>query len=160
MTEDARFEDAGERPLSLGAQDADDLRVVSALAQDAVFPVSEIRWQARARRLAFLLNRLRHEDLPHATRAGRPVERVQSLLVIDDVLGVSSQGIDRGDSDLVLQVLSVTFEPGPEAPGGHVVLTLAGDGAIRAEVEALDLQLRDVTRPYAAPSGKVPDHGA
>jgi hypothetical protein len=35
---------------------------------------------------------------------------------------------------------------------------LAGDGAIRLEVEALEVILRDVTRPYRAPSGKVPRH--
>jgi hypothetical protein len=39
-----------------------------------------------------------------------------------------------------------------------VVLTLAGDGAIGVDVEALDVILRDVTRPYVAPSGKVPAH--
>jgi hypothetical protein len=38
------------------------------------------------------------------------------------------------------------------------VLTLAGDGAIALEVECLDVTLRDVTRPYAAISGKLPMH--
>jgi hypothetical protein len=38
-------------------------------------------------------------------------------------------------------------------------MTLAVDGAIAVEVEALEVILRDVTRPYAAPSGKVPGHG-
>jgi hypothetical protein len=35
---------------------------------------------------------------------------------------------------------------------------LAGDGAIALDVEALDIRLDDVTRPYRAPSGKVPHH--
>jgi hypothetical protein len=39
------------------------------------------------------------------------------------------------------------------------MLTLAGDGAIRLEVEALEVALKDVTRPYRAPSGKAPSHG-
>jgi hypothetical protein len=39
-----------------------------------------------------------------------------------------------------------------------VILTLAGDGAIRLSVEALEVSLKDVTRPYRAPSGKVPQH--
>ncbi|WGW03467.1 DUF2948 family protein [Tropicibacter oceani] len=158
MSEDARFEDGGERPLNLGAFDAQDLAVLSALVQDAVFPATEIKWQPGLRRLGLLLNRLRWEDVEAAQKRGRPVERVQSLLVIDNVLGVASQGIARGDADVVLSVLSVTFEVG-EAPGGHVVLTLAGDGALRAEVEALEVSLRDVTRPYVAPSGKLPEHG-
>lgn len=157
MTEDARFEDGGARPLNLGALDVEDLGVLSALIQDAVLPVTEIRWQAGKRRLGLLLNRIRWEDVETAQRMGRPVERVQSLLVIDNVLGVSSQGVDRSERDLVLQVLSLDWEPGSDADG-HVVLTLAGDGALRATVEALEVALRDVTRPYVAPSGKLPDH--
>ncbi len=159
MTEDARFEDAGDAPLNLGALDAEDLQVLSALVQDSVLPVTEITWDRRARRVAFLINRLRHEDVDAARRQGRSVERVRSLLVIDGVLAVSSQGVDRGDRDTILQLLAVDFEP-IDAPGGALTITLAGDGAIRISVEALEVSLRDVTRPYAAPSGQVPDHGA
>jgi hypothetical protein len=39
-----------------------------------------------------------------------------------------------------------------------VILTLAGDGALALEVEALEVTLKDVTRPYAAPSGHAPGH--
>jgi hypothetical protein len=159
MTEDARFEDGGEKPLNLGALDAEDLQVISSLLQDAVFPVTEIRWQASKRRLGLLVNRIRWEDVETAKRRGRPVERVQSLLVIENVLGMASQGVDRSDRDTILQVLSLSFEP-EQAPEGYVVLTLAGDGAVRAHVEALEVALRDVTRPYLAPSGKLPDHGS
>ncbi len=53
--------------------------------------------------------------------------------------------------------LSVEFEPGADG-GGRILLVLAGDGAVALEVEALEVVLRDVTRPYAAPSGRVPDH--
>ncbi|MFW8596285.1 DUF2948 family protein [Cribrihabitans neustonicus] len=156
---DARFHEGGEAPLNLGALEAEDLQVISALAQDAVFPVTEMCWRAAERRFALLLNRFRWEDLPAAERRGRPYERVQSLLVIDNVLGVASQGFDRQDKDLVLSLLSIGFEPGEDG-AGHVLLTLAGDGAIRLSAEALEVSLRDVTRPYQAPSGHVPHHGA
>ncbi|MGP6086487.1 DUF2948 family protein [Antarctobacter jejuensis] len=159
MSEDARFEDGGARPLNLGALDVEDLKVISSLVQDAVLPVTEITWQASKRRLGLLVNRIRWEDVEPAKRQGRPVERVQCLLVIENVLGVASQGVDRSDKDMILQILAVSFEPGEE-PEGFVELTLAGDGALRARVEALEVGLRDVTRPYLAPSGKLPDHGA
>lgn len=157
MTEDARFEDGGDRPLNLGAEDAGDLQVISALVQDAVLPATEIRWQKTQRRLALLINRVRWEDVDAAQRRGRPVERVQTVLVVSQVLSVASQGLDPHDQDLVLSLLSVDFVPGEDGTG-RVVLTFAGDGAIRAEVEALDVTMRDVTRPYAALSGKLPDH--
>ena len=153
MTDDARFEDAREAALNLGALDRDDLHVISGLAQDAVFPMTEMAWRPKARRFALLLNRFRWEE-----GAGHgPPERVQALLVVDGVLHVASYGIDRTDPDLILSLLSITFEPGEDG-AGHVLLTLAGDGAIRLEVEALDVTLKDVTRPYLAPSGKTPHH--
>lgn len=155
---DARFEDGAETPLYLGARDADDLAVISALVQDAVFPISEMAWRRGKRQFALLLNRFRWEDRDAADRAARSYERVRSVLVVSDVLAVRTQGIERGDKDMVLSLLALTFEPGADG-GGRVILTLAGDGAVALEVEALDVTLRDVTRPYLAPSHRAPEHG-
>ena len=157
MVEDAKFEDAHERPLKLIAQDVEDLAVISALVQDAVFPITEMSWQPRRRRFALLVNRFRWEDRDKAAARRRPVERVQTVLAFGDVAKVQSQGVDRGEKDYVLSLLSIAFEPGDDGTG-RVVLTLAGDGAIALEVEALDVTLQDVTRPYAAPSHRAPEH--
>ena len=152
---DARFEDGGEAPLRLKALDAEDLTVVSALVQDSVFPTTEMAWDRARRRFALLVNRFRWEE---GARIGdHPPERVQSMLVIDDVMAVASQGIDRGDRDTVLSLLALDWQPGEDGTG-RLVLVLAGDGAIAVDVECIDVTLRDVTRPYLAPSRKVPDH--
>lgn len=148
---DARFEDATERPLRLRALDADDLKVLAALLQDAVFPLPEMRFDRRRRRFAVLLNRFRWE------RDARPPERVQSLLIVSDVMAAATQGLDLSERDTVLSLLSLAFTPGADGTG-TLDLLLAGDGAVRLSVECLDLALRDVTRPYVAPSGKVPSH--
>lgn len=155
--QDARFEDGAEAPLRLIAMDEDDLLVISTLVQDAVFPASEIAWDARHRRFALLLNRFRWEDAPAAKRKGRPVERVQTVLSIADVLKVQSQGVNRGEKDLILSLLSLSFNAGKDGMG-RLELVLAGDGAIALEVEALDVTLQDVTRPYIAPSRHTPEH--
>jgi hypothetical protein len=154
---DARFQDGGEGPLHLVAQDAEDVRVISTLVQDAVLPVTEISHDPKRRRFALMLNRFRWEDRSQAEAVGRAYERVRSVLVVEDVLKVQSFGIDRSDKDLVLSLLSVDFAAGEDGTG-RLTLTLAGDGAIALDVEALDLRLEDVTRPYRAPSGKVPTH--
>ncbi|WP_420584879.1 DUF2948 family protein [Ruegeria sp.] len=154
---DASFHDGREAPLNLGAEDADDLQVISTLTQDAVFPITEMTWHPSQRRFGLLLNRFRWEDKDAATRRDRPFERVQSVLVFDSVLSVASQGIDRSDKDMVMSLLSVDFEASEDG-AGKIMLTLAGDGAIRLSVEALDATLKDVTRPYQAPSGQAPNH--
>lgn len=151
---DARFEDGADAPLRLLAQDADDLPILSALLQDAVLTARDMRWQASRRRFAMLVNRFRWEDRARAERAG-DYERVQSLLVISDVVAVASSGFDRADGDLVLSLLSLRLEPGDDG-AGDLFLTLAGDGEIRLRVECLDVALRDVTRPHAARG--VPRH--
>jgi hypothetical protein len=154
---DARFEDGGEGPLRLVAQDAEDLKVISTLVQDAVLPVTELKFDPRRRRFALLLNRFRWEDRSEAEAVGRAYERVRSVLVVEDVLKVQSFGFDRADKDLVLSVLSLDFAPTGDG-AGRLTLTLAGDGAIALDVEAIEVRLDDVTRPYRAPSGKVPRH--
>ena len=154
---DATFEDGVEQPLRLKALDVEDLAVVSGLVQDAVFPGSEIKWDRTVRRFALLLNRFRWEDADKAETRKRDYERVQSVLVIEDALRVQSQGVDPRDSDMVLSVLAIAFVEGTDG-GGFVDLTLAGDGVIRVEVEALEVVLKDVTRPYVAPSRAKPTH--
>ncbi|WP_282128480.1 DUF2948 family protein [Roseobacter litoralis] len=151
---DARFEDGREAPLNLGAVDAEDLKVMASLTQDAVFPATEMRWDKAAQRFALLLNRFRWEE--GTARAMSP-ERVQSVLAFDTVTAVASSGIDRGDKDTILSVLTIEFVVA-DAPSGHIVITLAGDGAIRLEVEAIEATLKDVTKPYLAPSKTTPSH--
>lgn len=159
MSEDARFEDGREAPLRLKALDAEDLAVIAAVTQDAVFPAAEMKWDRKARRFAILLNRFRWEDAPKAAARKRSYERVQAVLAVEDVLKVQSQGVDKTDPDMVYSLLSIAFLPGDDGTG-RVELTLAGDGAIALEVEALEVVLRDVTRPYVAPSKKAPSHPA
>lgn len=159
MVQDAKFEDGAEQPLRLRAEDADDLVALSAMLQDAVLPVSEMDWQAGQRRFGLLANRFRWEDAEAAQVARRSVERVQAVLAVDSVLKVRSSGLDVSDKDQVISLLSLTFEPAEDG-AGTILLTLAGDGAIALDVECVDVTLKDVTRPYVAPSGKTPSHPA
>ena len=156
MTNDASFMDGAPLALSLGVQDADDLRVVSALVQDAILPVSEIAWDARARQLALLLNRFRWEDADAAAREERPFERVRSVLLVRDAMRVQTDGITR-EGDMILELLAITWQPGADGTG-RLLLEFAGDGTLAVECECLNAELRDVTRPYAAPSGLRPTH--
>ncbi len=57
----------------------------------------------------------------------------------------------------MLSLLTLGWEPGEDGTG-RLILTFSGDGAVALEVEALNLVLQDVTRPYRAPSGRAPGH--
>jgi len=158
---DARFEEvpATHRPLRLKAESESDLAVISSLVQDAVGKVAEIHWARNFRRLVLLLNRFRWEDKPAADRENRPYERVQSALTFETVTRVRSAGVDPTDGGAVYDVLAIAFAPAGDDCGGTLTLTLAGEGALAAEVEALQVTLADVTRPWAAQATRAPDHG-
>ena len=159
MNQDAGFNDALDRPLNLGAQDAEDLQVISSLTQDAVLTVDYLKWSRAERQLVFLLKRFRWEDVELAKQQGRDPERVQSLLVIQNATGLASQGIDRKQADIVLSLMSLEFSGAVDGVG-DLILTFSGDGALKVQVDGLDVALRDVTRPYVAPSKQVPNHDA
>ncbi len=159
MNQDAGFNDALDRPLNLGAQDAEDLQVISSLTQDAVLTVDDLKWSQAERQLVFLLKRFRWEDVELAKQQGRDPERVQSLLVIQNATGLASQGIDRKQADIVLSLMSLEFSGAVDGVG-DLILTFSGDGALKVQVDGLDVALRDVTRPYVAPSKQVPNHDA
>lgn len=155
---DASFEDGAEKSLRLKAETPEDVQVISALIQDAVVQTSDISWQPKRQRLTLLLNRFRWEDRDAAKRAGRQFERVRSMLVIDSVLQVSSDGVVPGDKETILSILELEFKPETDGTG-QMLLMLAGDGAFSAKVECVDVLLQDVSRPYFAQSKSAPDHG-
>ena len=156
MAEDARFADADPRPLALRAEDEADLRILSSLVQDAVLTGADISHDAKARRLSLLITRFRWEDAADARTQNREFERVRSVLVISDVMRVVSDGVGR-DADTVLSLLAIRWQPGEDGTG-RLSLDFAGDGTIVADVECINLDLRDVTRPHRAVSGKAPRH--
>ena len=156
---DASFHDVDPGPLMLRAEGPEDVSVLSMLVQDAVLTGADINFDRKRRQLAMLINRFRWEDAQYAQREGREFERVRALLVVSDVTGIRSDGIDRGDSDEVLSLLAMEWTPGADGTG-RLQLDFAGDGTIQIEAETISIDLRDVTRPYAAVSGHMPNHDA
>jgi len=150
MSQDAKFEDVKERAVNLHSVDADDLAVISTLCQDAVLPGSEISWRPDEHRFAMLLNRF-----PWEAKNPTP-ERVQSVLVFDDVSKVEQHGIGF-PTDLILSVLTLNFTPAEDG-AGVIDIQLAGNGEIRLHVECINAQLRDMSKPYTAISGQQPTH--
>ncbi len=137
-------------PLRLLAQDADDLAVLSAALQDAVAKIGDIRWDAQARTLTLACNRFRWEAGGKKAAKGVEGERVRSALQLGDVTGVQARNLKRDAKGAIVELLSISFEPG-EAPGGTVLLTFAGGGDLRVGVDCLDVVLADVSEPWTTP---------
>jgi Protein of unknown function (DUF2948) len=138
--------------LKLLAEDAADLDIVSAAAQDALVRVGDLAFDRRARRFAMRLNRFRWE----CANAHGPYERVECALSFEGVLAVKSRNVRRESPDALVQILSINFSPDPEPPGGAVRMMLAGGGEIALEVECLDAVLADLGAPWR--TQRRPEH--
>jgi hypothetical protein len=140
--------------LKLLAEDAADLEIIAAAAQDALVRMGEVSFDSKARRFTATISRFRWET---ASETG-PFERVRAALAFESVLNVKSRRVRRDAADALASILSVDFVPGEEPPGGQVRVTLAGGGEIALDVECLDALLMDLGPTWNTP--RRPDHPA
>jgi hypothetical protein len=138
--------------LKLMAEDASDLDIIAAAVQDALLRVGDVSYDKKARRFAALISRFRWEQ---ADEKG-PFERVRSALSFESVLAVKSRKVRMDAPDAVASLLSVSFTPDLEPPGGNVRLVFAGGGEIALEVECLEALLMDIGAAWRTP--RRPDH--
>jgi hypothetical protein len=127
--------------LKLAALDAGDLAVISAQMQDAVIRLGDITHQKARRQIALLANRFAWDE-------GSERQRRRTGLHFDRVTSVKTQNIRQGDRDAIVSLLAITFEE-RDAPSGAIVLTFAGGGTIRLEVECIEASLKDLGPAWA-----------
>jgi hypothetical protein len=140
--------------LKLIAFDGDDLSVLSAHMQDAVVRIADMAYLPRERRFAMIANRFDWEGvMSEAHRTTSAFERRRTALRFDRVKAAKVQSLDLKAKDQVLALLAVAFEAvGEDDPAGAVVLTFAGGGRIRLEVECLEAEMKDLGGAWAAKS--------
>jgi hypothetical protein len=138
--------------LKLMALDEDDLAVIAAHMQDAVFKVAEIEHDGPRRQFRVIANRFVWEKASRGWR--KSFERRLSSLHFNRVLSVRSRGFDRSDRNRVLDLLTVQFFPdGQEgSPGGEIELICAGDASILLSVECIEAQLADLGPAWETPN--------
>ena len=128
----------GQRKLI--ALDADDLAVISAHVQDAAVQVADIIWRQSEKRLVVGMSRV---DWDQAINGEQPTGRLLAALRFDRVLACKSRDIDLEAPDAALELLGIEFHA-TEAPSGSAVLMFASGGALRLDVECLEVELADL----------------
>jgi hypothetical protein len=137
--------------LKLVAFDQEDLAVLSAHLQDAVIRTGDLTFLADQHRFALVARRFEWE-----APAAEPRRRLCGMH-FERVLRVRTRNIERDQTDAVLNLLAVTFEPG-EAPSGLLTLVFAGDKAVQLDLECIEAQMKDLGPVWAA--GDRPSHDA
>ena len=137
-----------DSPLRLSAEDVADLQPISAALQDAIAQLGDFDFSARHKQFTMAFNRFRWEASDRA-------ERVRTGVQFGHVLRARSQNIRQGADEAVVSLLSITFEP-KDDPAGELVLTFAGGGELRLEVECIAGVMADVSAPW--PASRRPGH--
>jgi len=78
-------------PIRLRAEDAEDLKIVSACLQDAIVPITEIGWLPDDQSFVMVVNRFRWEA------AGAVLTRTNCAVTVQGVTGVKRRAIDLGN---------------------------------------------------------------
>lgn len=141
------------KPLALMAADEEDLKTVSALLQDAIAKVGDIAYLKDERRFVLVANRYVWETAKKSLFSQG--HRVRAGLHFDDVTAVRAKSVRMDAKDAVIDLLSAEYEGGED--GGTIALNLAGGGAIALDVEAINVTVKDLTKPWRA--SQRPDHG-
>ncbi len=147
--------------LRLQAKDADDLRVVAAMLQDAIVPLADVAYQAAEQRFLFLANRFCWEkaDRPPlppepgdlaADVEDCPYQRTHCAVRFEGVTAVRYRALDRSDRTRLLSLLTI------EQQAGGIVLQFAGGAAIRLDQAVLSCAVEDVGDPW--PTAHKPGH--
>lgn len=158
-----------ETPLiRLRARDAEDMQVVAACLQDALVPLGDIAYLKREKRFVMVVNRFKWETSDRDAAAPAPeagpeadarftddaaepgFERVNAGVCFDKVQAVRFQGLDLGNKDHILNLLTIQVE------SDSITLVFSGDILIRLEVGAIACHLEDLSEPW--PTRWQPSH--
>lgn len=132
--------------LKLLALDSEDLDVLSAHVQDAVVRVVDMGYARGDRRFALLMNRYDWTSEQPRTKGLRK----RAGLHFDRVMSVAYAGFDPAAPEGVLNLLALTFMPGPDGVSGIIEIAFAGGGTVRLSVECLEARLADLGSAWAA----------
>jgi hypothetical protein len=138
-------------PLKLVALDPDDLAIVSAHLQDAVVRVGDLAFLPSEHRFALVARRFDWEAGP-----SEPPRRRLTGLHFERVLAARTRGIDRGNTDAVLNLLAITFEE-TDSPSGTATLVFSEGAAIQLELECIETQMKDLGPVWEAEGRPVHD---
>ena len=124
------------------AMDKEDLSIISAYMQDAVFKTADLDYRGGEMRFLLVGNRFAWEESDGKRR--KTFQRRRSALHFNRVTKVRSRGFNRRGGDEVLSLLAINFVPGAEAPGGTVELVFSAGAAVELAVECIEAQMSDL----------------
>ena len=145
-----------QSPLVLSAKSYNDLEIISSLVQDSILRKENIKWQKKRHRFSMFLYRFRWELLPNKKFESHLYRRIQTILIFDGVLGVSSRGLENALLENVLSLLKIDLSTYRNFE--EIKLTFSGNIIIKLRAEFLDLRLKDLQSSSEGVISSIPNH--
>jgi len=141
--------DEGGSPFKLRAEDADDLKVISACLQDALVAVRDLAFVQPDRTFLMVANRFRWERGSRSAQGDAGYQRTLCGITFGAVAGVSYHGFRRSEDERILSLLAI--RPG-RGSGAEAILLEFSDGAtIRLDAGRILCHAQDLGEPWPTP---------
>lgn len=138
-----------EELLKLLAKDDQDLQVIATVLQDAIAPVSEMRYLQSEKNFVLVVHRFRW-DCATVCAAPPCYERISTAVDIQGVEAAQYIGFDPEAASLMLDLLTITLQD------AHLHLVFAGGARLRLKVGAWHLKIHDFGEAW--PTTHRPSH--
>jgi len=141
--------------LKLIALDEDDLKIISAHLQDAVLKVGDMTFLPSDNKFVALMNRFNWLTATQKSEVDGGYERRRCAVRFDKVRQAQWRSLSLKDGSDAHELLAIAFEES-DPPSGYITLTFAGGGAIRLQVDCIEVSLRDLGPSWE--TAYKPDH--
>ena len=131
--------------LKLNANSDEDLRVISAHLQDSIVQVKNIIHLKKNRIFLIQFNRFMWEDVEKGVF--RKNKRIQSILKVDNVVGVYSKNLNQKNKERFLDFLAIETKLLSDK-SYEIKLNFAGGILIKVNTEVIECFLEDLGEPW------------
>jgi len=134
--------------LKLIGKNQEDLKIISAYSQDSIVSIRDIVFLKKNRIFIMITNRFMWEALQKKFER-KNIKRIRSALKFEEVLKVRSKKINQKNKNRNLECLAIQCEEKLNN-NYEVKIFFSGDSVITLTLEAIDVILQDLGKPWEA----------
>ena len=134
--------------LKLIGKNQEDLKIISAYSQDSIVSIRDIVFLKKNRIFIMVTNRFMWEALQKKFER-KNIKRIRSALKLEEVLKVRSKKINQKNKNRNLECLAIQCDEKLNN-NYEVKIFFSGDGVITLTLEAIDVILQDLGKPWEA----------
>jgi hypothetical protein len=138
-------------PLRLSALDKEDLHVISACLQDALVPVSGLKYDEQNQQFHFVANRFCWECEPELVEETPYYSRVATGLAFHNVTEVQQKCLEPTNDNELINLLTIQ-----KTDDNCIHLIFSGGSEIKLMIKDICCHLKDMDEPY--PTKHKPSH--